>query len=108
MGKPKKSNQEVTEFRPATTPEAREDQLIALAVNLAEQQLRDGTASPSVIAHFLKLGSTKERVERQILEQQKDYLAAKTEAIQSSKHSEELFQEAIAAFKNYSGHGDVE
>lgn len=106
MGKPKNSVADISEFRPATTPEAREDQLIALAVNLAEQQLRDGTASPSVISHYLKLGSTKERIERQILEQQKDYLAAKTEAIQSSRHSEELFQEAIAAFKDYSGHGD--
>lgn len=93
-------------LKPALTPEARENQLIYLATNLAEQQLRDGTASSQVITHYLKLGSTKERIEKEILEKQKDLLVAKTESLQSSKKIEELYANAINAMKHYSGHGD--
>lgn len=89
--------------RPATTTEARENQLISLAVNLAEKQLRDGTASSQVITHYLKLGSTKERIEREILEKQKELIEAKTEQLHSQKRSEEVFAEALAAMKSYSG-----
>lgn len=92
--------------RPALTPEARENQLIAAAVNLAEQQLLDGTASAQVITHYLKMGSEKERLERERLREENRLLKAKTEAIQSQKRSEELMQEAIAAFRSYSGNGD--
>ena len=60
--------------RPALTPEARENQLVALAVDLAEKQLREGTASSQVITHYLKIGSTKERIEKEILEKQKDLI----------------------------------
>ena len=74
--------------RPAITPEARENQLIALAVDLAERQLLEGTASSQVITHYLKLGSTKERIEKEILEKQKELIMAKTESINSHKHSE--------------------
>lgn len=97
--------------RPALSPEARENQMIALAVDLAEQQLRDGTASSQVITHYLKLGSTKERIEKEILERQKDLITAKTEALQSAKRVEELYANAIAAMRRYSGNGsndDVE
>ena len=91
------------------TPEARENQLISLAVDLAEQQLLDGTASSQVITHYLKLGSTKERLEKQIMEEQKKLLEAKTEAIQSAKRVEELYANALNAMKNYSGRsGDEE
>ena len=72
------------QMRPALTPEARENQLISLAVDLAEQQLREGTASSQVITHYLKLGSTKERIEKEILEKQKELISAKTEALQSA------------------------
>lgn len=85
------------------TPEARENQLISLAVDLAEQQLIDGTASSQVITHYLKLGSTKERLEKQIMQEQKKLLEAKTEAIQSAKRVEELYANALNAMKNYSG-----
>lgn len=94
--------------RPASTPEGRENQLIDLAIDLAEKQLREGTASSQVITHYLKLGSTKERLEKDILRQQKELMAAKTEALQSSKHTEELFQKAIDAFKVYSGQEEPE
>lgn len=93
-------------MRPALTPEARENQMISLAVDLAEQQLRDGTASSQVITHYLKLGSTKERIEKEILEKQKELISAKTEALQSAKRIEELYTNALNAMRNYSGQGD--
>lgn len=92
--------------RPALTPETRELQLIDLAVDLAEQQLRDGTASSQVITHYLKRGSTRERIEQEILEKQKDLITAKTENLQSMKHMDEVYREAINAMKRYSGHRD--
>lgn len=91
--------------RPALTPEARENQLISLAVDLAERQLQEGTASSQVITHYLKLGSTKERIEKEILEKQKELIAAKTEALQSTKKLEELYENAINAMRRYSGNG---
>lgn len=95
--------------RPATTPEARENQLIARAVDLAEKQLMEGTASTQVIVHYLRLGSTKERIEKEILERQKELIMAKTEALQSAKRVEELYAKALTAMKTYSGYaGDEE
>ena len=105
-GKVGKSSDSDQRMRPALTPEARENQLISLAVDRAEQQLRDGTASSQVITHYLKLGSTKEKIEMEILEKQKDLLVAKTQALQSAQRVEELYANALAAMKNYSGHGD--
>ena len=93
----------VRKRRPATNPEARENQLIALAVDLAEKQLMEGTASSQVITHYLKLGSTKERLEKEILERQKDLLTAKTEVLKSAKRSEELYANALEAFQIYRG-----
>jgi hypothetical protein len=93
---------------PATTPEARENQLIAAAVDLAEKQILKGTASSQVITHYLKLGSTKERLEKEILEKQKDLLQAKTEAIQSAKKVEELYANALNAMRSYSGRGGAD
>lgn len=88
---------------PATTPEGRENQLGALAYDLAEKQLRDGTASSQVVTHFLKMVSTKEKLEKEILEKQKDLITAKTESIQSAKRIEELYKDAMKAFSTYSG-----
>jgi len=93
---------------PAKTPEARENQLVALAVDLAEAQLSKGTASSQVIAHFLKIGSTKDRVEKEILVLQKELIQAKTEAIQSAKKTEELYANALSAMRTYSGQGSVD
>ena len=83
-------------MRPALTPEARENQLVSLAVDLAEKQLREGTASSQVITHYLKLGSTKEKIEKEILEKQKELI----------ENSEKLYADALKAFRGYSGHGD--
>ena len=88
---------------PAMTPEARENQLISYAVDLAGQQLLDGTASPSVITHFLKLASTKQQLEIEKLKSETEFLRAKADAVQSNQRSEELYAEAIAAMKRYSG-----
>lgn len=93
----------------ATTPEARENQLIALATNLAEKQLREGTASSQVITHYLKLGSTKERLEKELMMKQKDFVEAKTESIKTAKESEEnllkMYTEVMEAMQLYSGNG---
>lgn len=93
--------------RPALTPEAKENQMISLSMDLAEKQLRDGTASSQVITHFLKLGSTKEKREREALEEQIKLLKAKTESLQSAKRVEELYADAMSAFQRYSGNGGV-
>lgn len=92
-----------TNMRPALTPDARENQMIYLATQLAEKQLMEGTASSQVITHYLKLGSSKEKLEKEILEKQKDLITAKTDALQSAKHIEELYKEAVDAMRRYSG-----
>lgn len=92
--------------RPALTPEARENQMISLAMDLAEQQLRDGTASSQLITEFVKRGSTKARLEKEILEEQVELTKAKTEALQSQKKMEELYEKAIASMRIYAGQGD--
>lgn len=107
MAKSKETNS-ARMMRPALTPEARENQLIYLATDLAEKQLREGTASSQVITHYLKLGSTREKLERERLEEENKLLKAKTEALQSQKNVEELYKNAIESMKRYSGHGDVD
>ena len=87
--------------RPGKSVEARENQLISLAVDLAEKQLREGTASSQVITHFLKLGSTKEKLELEKLKKENELLVAKTESLQSAKRVEELYAKAMDAFKGY-------
>lgn len=107
MARPKKEDkvvqlQDSRQSRPATTPEGRERQMISLAVDLAERQLRDGTASSTVITHYLKLGTTREAIEREMLEKQKALLEAKTESIKDSKKAEASNQELLEAFRSYS------
>lgn len=104
MKKPvNKESKAVRKTRPAMTPEAREKQMVSLAVDLAEKQLIEGTASSQVITHYLKLGSTKEAIEKEILERQKDLIEAKTEAMKSAKVVEELYANALEAMRSYSG-----
>jgi hypothetical protein len=93
-------------LRPALTPEARENQMIALAVDCAERQLLDGTASSQVIVHYLKLATAKERLEREKLERENELLRAKTDSVQSEQSQKELYAEALAAFRGYSGQGE--
>lgn len=106
MAKVKGSSDQPRKIRPALTPEARENQLIALAVDLVEKRLLEGTASSQETTHFLKLGSMKNQLEMEKLKEENKLLQAKTEALQSAKKTEELFEEAINAMRRYSGHGD--
>ena len=92
--------------RPALSPEARENQLIALAVDLVEQRLLDGSASSQETTHFLKLGSMKNQLEMEKLREENKLLKAKTESIQSAKRVEELYAEAINAMRRYSGNSN--
>lgn len=94
---------DIPPMRPALTPEARENQLIALAMNAAEQQIRDGTASPQLIAHFLKAGSVKGRYEVEKLRRETELLEAKTESIKAAKRSDELYAGALEAMRSYGG-----
>lgn len=107
MAKVKKADSKNTtrKIRPALTPEARENQMIALAVDLVEQRLLDGTASSQETTHFLKLGSMKNRLEMEKLQEENRLLKARTEALQSAKRVEELYSEAIKAMRRYSGQG---
>lgn len=88
---------------PATTPEGRENQLVALAVDLAEQQLSEGTASAQVITHYLKLGSTREKLEQERLVKENELLQAKVESMASVKRIEELYETALNAMRTYAG-----
>lgn len=95
-------------FARALTPEARENQLIALAYDLVEQRLRDGTATSQETTHFLKMGSTKEKLEKQLMEEDCKLRRAKTEAMENQTHSDELYAKVIDALKRYSGHFEDE
>lgn len=105
MAKAKK-NSEPNLTRPALTPEAEENECIALSYKLVKERLRDGTATSQETTHFLRLGTSKARLEKEILEKQKDLITAKTEQIQSQKRIEELYANAVKAMKNYSGQDD--
>ena len=88
---------------PALTPEDAEDELISMAMSLARQRLSDGTASNQLIAEVIKMGTTKERLQKEKLKRENEMLRAKTEAIKSQKHAEELAANAINAFRSYAG-----
>lgn len=107
MAKQKKSNDiSSKKIKPALTPEAEENQMIALAVDLAKQQLLDGTASSQVITHFLKLGSSKEKLEAEKMKKENELMQAKIENLQAAKHTEELYQNALDAMRRYSGNSN--
>lgn len=88
---------------PALTPEAREAQLINMAMTAAEKQMEEGTASAQVITHFLKLGTERARLERERIAAEVELANAKVESIRSQQTSEELYREAIEAFRSYGG-----
>ena len=94
--------------RPATTPEGRENQLIALAVDLAEEQIKSGTVSSQVLTHYLKLGSSREKLEQERLRRENHLLAAKAEAMASAKRVEELYGKALNAMRTYVGQDPVD
>lgn len=89
---------------PAKSPEAREQQMISLATDVAEQQLLDGTASSQVIVHYLRLGTTKNELEKEKMRRETELLKVKAENIESQKHIEELYKNAIDAMQVYGGY----
>lgn len=91
-------------MRPALTPEARENQLISLAVDLVEQRLRDGTASAQETTHYLKLASRKAKLENERAEAELELMRAKAKAIYDQADLKTLYKDAIEAMKRYSGH----
>ena len=97
------TSDENTPIRPPISLEAQENLMVSLAVQCAEKQLRDGTASSQVITHYLKLGSSKERLEKEILAKQKDLIEAKTKTLNSNNEARELYNKALEAFRRYSG-----
>ena len=94
--------------RAAMSPEARENQLISEAVDLAEEQILNRTASSQVITHFLKLGSRKEQLEREKLENENELLRTRIKALESSEKSEEMYAKVLRAIKEYSGREDID
>ena len=96
------------QIRPALTPEARQNQLIALATDLVEKRLIEGTASSQGTTHFLKLATQEAKLKVKILEKQEELISAKTESIKSSQRTEELYRDAIIAMRKYSGGGTDE
>ena len=95
-------------YKPATTPEERENQLIELAYDLVEERLRDGTATSQETTHFLKAGSMKTQYEIEKLRKENSLLVAKVTNLESQRRIEDLYEEAIKAMRVYSGHGDDE
>lgn len=98
-----KKEEKTRAFQPSTTIEGRENQLISLAVDLAETQMREGTASAQVISHYLKLGSTREGLEQARLQSENALLQAKVENLASAGRIEALYKNALTAFSTYSG-----
>lgn len=99
-----KSSGALPKMRPGLTPEARENQMISLAMDLVEERLRNGTATSQETTHFLKLATEKYRHENDILEKQSELMTAKTEQIRAGARTEELYQDAINALRRYGGH----
>jgi hypothetical protein len=105
MASKRKDNSESKSTRPpSTTLEGRENQMISLAVDLAEKQLREGTASAQVINHYLRLGTTREKLEQQKLQKENELLQIRADAIASAARIEELYSVAITAMRSYAGH----
>lgn len=105
MARSKKQSPESNKRKtaPASTPEGRQAQIVAAAVDLAEQRILDGTASNQLLLHYIKIADPMRKIEEEILEKQKELIVAKTENLASQKKMEELYSEAIKAMTRYSG-----
>lgn len=90
-------------YSPPMTDEGRENVLIGLAIDEAERQIRNGTASSQILTHYLRLGTTREKLEKERLEKEIEMLRAKTEVLESTKRVEELYSNALNAMREYSG-----
>lgn len=104
------SSQTLPPMRPALTPEARENQMISLAMDLAEKRLRDGSASSMEVTHFLKIAANKEidAINMKLAQKELELKEAKRQAVESQAKMEELYSEALKAMQRYSGNGSDE
>lgn len=98
-----KSKKKRSSIIPAKTPEGREAQLINLAMNQAQKQLEEGTATSQVLTYLLKLGTSLAKLEKAKLEAEVELAKAKVSSIESQQHTEQVYQEALAAFRSYTG-----
>ena len=89
----------------ATTDEGRELEIQNLAMNLAYERLKNGTASNDLIKEVLKSGSAERRLKREIMEEQRDLLRAKREAIKSQEQTEVDYKKVLVAIRTYNGLG---
>lgn len=103
MGKRNKTDEKSVRSMPPLTPEGKENQMISLAMDLAEKQMMEGTASSAVIVHFLKLGTEKSKLEREKLIHENELLRVKANVIEASSHSDELTTKVLDALKRYGG-----
>lgn len=94
--------------RPARSPEEQENRLISLAVELAEKQLREGTASAQLVSQLVKLGSSRERLEQQKIMHENKLMEVKQEALESQQRTEELYKQALNAMRSYSGQDPID
>lgn len=109
MAKRKAASEKTTrKVRPALTPDARDNQLISAAYDLAEKQILEGTASSQVLTHFLKLGTVKYQLELEEKRTQNELNRSKAESIKSQQKTEEMYREALRAMRSYSGAGDID
>lgn len=113
MGRKKKSDETSSyyndrKFSTPKTEEARENQMVELAMDLAEYRIRTNQASSQEIVHFLKLGCAKAKLETEMLENQKELIAAKTSALKEAKSMSELYSQAMEALHVYRGDADDE
>lgn len=108
MARIKKENSETVVIPPAESFEARENQLIALAMDRAEKQIRSGKVSSQVLTHFLRLGTEKASLENEKIKNENEMLKAKVETLRSQQRSEELYQAALNAMRSYAGLDDFE
>lgn len=90
----------------ATSMEARENELISLAYDAAEKRIREGTATSQEIVHFLKLGSSTDRLQKELMESEMKLKDARIQSLESADHLEKIYSDAIEAMKRYSGHED--
>lgn len=88
---------------PAKTPEERESVLISKSLNLIERQIDDGSASSQVLSLYAKLGSSRERLEQERLANENQVLRKKVESMEAAIDVKNLMEEALGAFKGYSG-----
>lgn len=95
------------QFQPAKTSEERENQLISLATDEAERRIRNGSATSQLLVHYLKLGTEKARLENDKLRAENQLLIKKAEAAEAAKQSSQLYEDAIKAFRKYSGQEDT-